>query len=135
MLAKGSMMHITRWLSATALVCGIAACGGGSKDYDTARDFFEAFGEVFCEKLDECNQLGNQSVSECEAEFLAETCPTADRCNEPRPDDISNEDVEDCLDDVEDLSCPITMETAVPGSCLALAPPDDGGDGGTLTSA
>ena len=126
------MMRITRWLSATALVFGMAACGGGDDDeYETARDFVEAFADVFCDKLDECDQLMGMSASACKDQFIAESCPTASDCDEPRPDGVSNDDVQDCIDDVEDISCPVTMENAIPGSCLALDP--DGG--GTLTSA
>jgi len=122
------MMRITRWLSATALVCGMAACGGSdSKDYETLREVAEDFTEVICNKLDECDQLGNNSVQQCIDVFEGMLCPNADSCTAAPPDDVSNDDIEQCLDDLDDLSCPVDAEADFPMSCEDLFEVEDGG--------
>jgi hypothetical protein len=111
-------MHLVRWLAATSLCCALAACGGGN-DFDTLGDIVEAYSEALCEKLDDCNQLGGDSVDDCVDMGIAAACSDVN-CEEERDEDVSTDDVEECLDDVADLNCPITQENAVPASCQGL---------------
>ena len=133
-LNKGSMMSITRWLSATALVCCLAACGGSdSKDYNTLREVAEDLTDTLCTKLDECDQIGTLTVQQCIDGALAMLCPTANDCTAAPPDAVSNDDIEDCLDEIDDLSCPVDLEGDLPAPCQDIVETDGGG--GTLRSA
>jgi hypothetical protein len=85
-------------------------------EYDTLQDFVDAFADVYCSKLGECGQLDGQTVAQCVEMFVASACEGGG-CDAPRPDDVTNEEVQRCIDDVADLSCPVDANTSLPPSC------------------
>jgi hypothetical protein len=113
------------WLGGIAVLCTLVlGCGGDDPpEYDTIGDFVGAMAGVLCEKLDECDQLQNNlTVEQCTTMFKDLVCAESG-CADPVPDDVSDEEIQDCIDDVDDLSCPVSQSSPIPASCeLAMMP-------------
>lgn len=95
----------------------VAACGGGGDDYDTAGDVFVAVAEAFCDQAIDCNLITASQRDQCETAAVDGACQEVD-CDDEFDGDAS--DVDDCIDDIDSLSCAAVEEGTLPARCLTL---------------
>lgn len=99
------------------VLLALGACGGsdgGSSNLgkdSTLRDVCEAFGDVACDKANECDE---DVPANCVDTFVSACC-SGGGCSQKIGEDAANA-IEACLDDVRDLTC-----TELQGEDISLA--------------
>jgi hypothetical protein len=118
-------MRITSLSSALVLALGLgaAACGGGDDGYDTQRDAFEAIASAICSAGARCGELPEgTSESECRSMLVDFACADEDSdCDAAIPDDVTEEEIDACVDDLRDIACDAED---TPASCGEVPSPD-----------
>jgi hypothetical protein len=98
------------------LIVGLLiGCGGGGGSFDTNRDALIAIGDAFCSRGAECGEIGSDEVQACVDVFVDAGCAEVDCNTAPQS---SNEDIDDCVSALSDLSCTAENLPAVCNSIL-----------------
>lgn len=93
-----------------------AACGGGGDAPDDVGDACADIGEAWCSRATACEVVADELG--CVNDFMRACCIDSGACGEPA--DVGADEWNECLDDVDDMTCPVVASGDLPVSCLRL---------------